>query len=65
MQNSIQAERSFLTLEEHLQELFEECREAMEESEEFIAQSQRAREKSKELIAATQNLKTRYEYYCD
>jgi len=54
----IQAKR-FTLLEEHVQELFEQCREAIEEAQEFIAQSQRAREKSKELIAATQNLKTR------
>ena len=58
MEDAILAKGSTV-LEEHIQELFEECREAIEEAQEFIAQSQRAREKSKELIAATRNLKTR------
>jgi hypothetical protein len=44
MQNTLRAER-FTVLDEHTQELFEECREAIEKTQEFIAQSQKTREK--------------------
>ena len=48
MKDSIQAKRSKV-LEEHIQELFEECRAAVEEAQEFIAQSQRARKNQRNL----------------
>lgn len=54
---SDQGELPFTVLEEHIQELLEECRVAIEESKYCIAQSRAARERSRELVAASQNLR--------
>ena len=53
-----QAERSLTVSEEHIQELFEECRVVIEESNYYIAESRSVRERSGELLAASQNLRT-------
>ena len=44
MPDTIQAERRFTTLEQYVRELFEECRETIEESKRFIAQKESKRE---------------------
>ena len=53
-----QAERSPTVLEEHVQELSEECRAVIEESKYYIAESRSLRERSGGLLAASQNLRT-------
>jgi hypothetical protein len=58
MPDTIQAKDGFAVLEDYIQDLFRECREAMEEAEDCIARSKKAREKSKELQIASQNLRT-------
>jgi len=58
MPDTIQAKHGFAVLEEYIQDLFRECREAMEEAEDRIARSKKAREKSKELRIASRNLRT-------
>jgi len=55
--NTIQEHR-LTVLEEYVHDLFEECREAIEESKNFIAQSKKAKEKSRELVAAARCLRT-------
>jgi len=52
----------FFTIEEHLRELCEKCREAMEESKEFIARSRKAREKSKELLGISRCLREHQDF---
>jgi len=52
-----QGELSLTAVEEHIQELLEQCRSAIEESRYCIAQSRAVRERSRELVAASQNLR--------
>jgi len=58
MPDTIQAKHGFAVLEDYVQDLLRECREAMEEAEDCIARSKKAREKSKELQIASRDLRT-------
>jgi hypothetical protein len=53
-----QAEHSFTALADNIQELFEACRETIENAHDCIDQSTKARERAKELLAAARRLKT-------
>ena len=58
MTDSIQGKDNFAVLEERIQDLFTEYREAMEDAEKCIARSKKAKEISRELLIASRNLRT-------
>ena len=58
MADAIQAKPDFAVLQEYIQDLLTECREAMEDAEDYVARAKKAREKSKELLNTSRNLKT-------